>query len=99
MKLNLNKLKAKKREGEKVKFKKEFQQYISRPTIRFMREGGKGKQYTRQHLAKKNGENILCLVSVAELEPEDPKLFWDLKPEPNINFNKHFLQSVWRMLE
>ena len=35
--------------------------------------------------------------SVAEPEPEEPKLFWDLEsepePEPKINFNKHFLQS------
>ena len=31
-------------------------------------------------------------------EPVEPKLFWDLEPEPKINFNKHFLQSVWRML-
>ena len=33
--------------------------------------------------------------SVAEPEPEEPKLFWDLEPEPEpkINFNKHFLQS------
>ena len=43
--------------------------------------------------------------SVAEPEPVELKLFWDLemKPElelePKINFNKHFLQSVWRMLE
>ena len=26
------------------------------------------------------------------------KLFWDLEPEPKKNFNKHFLQSVLRML-
>ena len=38
------------------------------------------------------------LSSVAEPEPVKPKLFWDLEPEPKINFNKHFLQSVWRML-
>ena len=38
-------------------------------------------------------------LSVAEPEPVEPKLFWDLEPEPKINFNKHFLQSVWRMLE
>ena len=35
--------------------------------------------------------------SVAEPEPEEPKLFQDLEPEPEpepkINFNKHFLQS------
>ena len=36
--------------------------------------------------------------SVVELV--EPKLFWDLwdEPEPKINFNKHFLLSVWRML-
>ena len=38
-------------------------------------------------------------TSVAEPEPVEPKLFWDLEPEPKINFNEHFLQSVWRMLE
>ena len=32
------------------------------------------------------------ICSVAE--PVEPKLFWDLEPEPKINFNKHFLQSV-----
>ena len=37
-------------------------------------------------------------ISVAELEPVEPKLFWDLEQEPKINFNKHVLQSVWRML-
>ena len=37
--------------------------------------------------------------SVAEPEPVEPKLFWDLEPEPKINFNKHFLQSVLRLLE
>ena len=36
--------------------------------------------------------------SVAELEPVEPKLFWDLEPEPKTNFNKLFLQSVLRML-
>ena len=36
--------------------------------------------------------------SVAEPEPAEPKLFWDLEPEPKINFNEHFLQSVLRML-
>ena len=43
-----------------------------------------------------------CLTlssSVPEPEPVEPKLFWDLEPEPKINFNKHFLQSVWRMLQ
>ena len=39
------------------------------------------------------------IISVAEPEPVEPKLFWDLKPEPKINFNKQFLQSVWRLLE
>ena len=34
--------------------------------------------------------------SVAEPEPVEPKLFWDLEPEPKI---QHFLQSVGRMLE
>ena len=40
-------------------------------------------------------------TSIADPEPGEPKLFWDLEPEPEpkINFNKHFLQSVWRMLE
>ena len=28
----------------------------------------------------------------------ESKLFGDLEPEPKINLNKHFLQSVWRML-
>ena len=39
-------------------------------------------------------------ISVAEPEPVEPKLFWDLEPEPEpkINCNKHFLQSVLRML-
>ena len=37
--------------------------------------------------------------SVAEPEPVEQKLFWDLEPEPKINFNIHFLQTVWRMLE
>ena len=32
-------------------------------------------------------------------EPVEPKLFLDLEPEQKINFNKHFLQSVCRMLE
>ena len=36
--------------------------------------------------------------SVAKPEPVEPKLFWDLELEPKINFNKHFLQSVLRML-
>ena len=36
--------------------------------------------------------------SVSEPESVDPKLFGDLEPEPKINFNKHILQSVWRML-
>ena len=40
-----------------------------------------------------------CLLSVAEPEPVEPQLFWDLEPEPKINFNKLFLQSVLRMLE
>ena len=43
------------------------------------------------------------IFSVVEPEPVEPKLFWDLEPEPDpepkINFNKNFLQSVWRMLE
>ena len=45
--------------------------------------------------------NVLYVLytSVAEPEPVEPKLFWDLEPEPKINFYKHFLQSVWRMLE
>ena len=38
------------------------------------------------------------LPSVAEPEPVEPKLIGDLEPEPKINLNKHFLQSVWRML-
>ena len=37
-------------------------------------------------------------ISVAEPEPMELKLFGDLEPEPEINFNKHFLRSVWRML-
>ena len=37
-------------------------------------------------------------ISVAEPEPVEPKLFGDLEPEPEINLNKHFLLSVWRML-
>ena len=37
---------------------------------------------------------IFCNVA----EPVEPKLFGDLEPEPKINLNKHFLQSVWRML-
>ena len=36
----------------------------------------------------------LVFTSVAEPELVEPKLFWDLEPEPKINFNKHFLQSV-----
>ena len=36
--------------------------------------------------------------SVAAPEPVEPKLFGDMEPEPNINLNKHFLQSVSRML-
>ena len=43
--------------------------------------------------------SIQFLSSVAEPEPVEPKLFRDLEPEPKINFNKHFLQSVWRLLE
>ena len=43
--------------------------------------------------------NLDDFCSVAEPEPVEPKLFWDQEPEPKINFNKHFLQSVWRMLE
>ena len=40
-----------------------------------------------------------CLrISVAEPEPVEPKLFWDLDPEAKMNLNKHFLQSVWGML-
>ena len=41
------------------------------------------------------------LSSVAEPEPDpvEPKLFEDLEPEPKINLSKHFLQSVWRILE
>ena len=31
-------------------------------------------------------------------EPVEQKLFWNLEPEPKINFDKHFLQSVLRML-
>ena len=42
---------------------------------------------------------ILPGAGVAEPEPVELKLFWDLEPEPKINFNKHFLQSVWRMLK
>ena len=46
--------------------------------------------------------NLLFFSSVAEPEPEplELKLFWDLvpEPEPTINFKKHFLQSVLRML-
>ena len=42
-------------------------------------------------------EKISFYSSVAE--PVEPKLFWDLEPEPEINFNIHFLQSVWKMLE
>ena len=30
--------------------------------------------------------------------PVEPKLFGDLEPEPKISLNKHFQQSVWRML-
>ena len=43
--------------------------------------------------------NKIQKSSVAEPEPVEPKLFWDLEPEPKINFHKHFLQSVWRMLK
>ena len=35
--------------------------------------------------------------SVAEPEPVEPKLFWDLELEAKINFNEHFLQSVLKM--
>ena len=43
--------------------------------------------------------HIMSLLhSVAEPEPVEPKLFGDLEPEPKINLNKYFLQSVWRML-
>ena len=42
---------------------------------------------------------IIIFFSVAEPVPVEPKLFWDLEPKLEINFNKHFLQSVWRMLE
>ena len=31
--------------------------------------------------------------SVAEPEPVEPKLFWDLEPEPKINFNKNIFCS------
>ena len=51
---------------------------------------------------EKNFFNLLLinvLTSVAEPEPVETKLFLDLEPEPKINFNKQFLQSVWRMLE
>ena len=43
--------------------------------------------------------SILTSVTEPELEPVEPKLFWDLAPEPKpkINLNKHFLQSVFRM--
>ena len=37
---------------------------------------------------------INVLTSVAEPEPVETKLFLDLEPEPKINFNKQFLQSV-----
>ena len=45
-------------------------------------------------------DHEFLLFSVAEPEPVEPKLFCDLEPEPElkINFYKHFLQSVWRML-
>ena len=46
---------------------------------------------------KKNNKSILK-SSVAEPEPVEPKLFGDLEPEAKINLNKHFLQSVWKML-
>ena len=39
---------------------------------------------------------LLLLGLLAEPEPGEPKLFGDLEQE--INLNKHFLQSVWRML-
>ena len=42
---------------------------------------------------------VMIFHSVAEPEPVEPKVFWDLELEPKINFNKHFLQSVWRMLK
>ena len=52
--------------------------------------------------SKKNIFSMLFsafVSSVAEPEPVEPKIFWDLEPARKINFNKHFLQSVWRMLE
>ena len=37
----------------------------------------------------------MCIFySVAEPEPVEPKLFGDLEPEPKINLNKHFQQTV-----
>ena len=42
------------------------------------------------------GRLRILVCSVAE--PVEPKLFGDLELEPKINLNKHFLQSVWRML-
>ena len=42
-------------------------------------------------------QNITELTSVAE--PVEPRLFCDLEPEPEINFSKHFLQSVLMLLE
>ena len=40
----------------------------------------------------------LCGHLTGVAEPEEPKLFWDLEPEPEIDFNKHFLRSVLRVL-
>ena len=48
-----------------------------------------------------SGSFDMIKISVAEPESVEPKLFWDLEPEPapKINFNKHFLKSVLGMLE
>ena len=46
----------------------------------------------------KNDKFNSLFSAVAEPEPVEPKSFGDLKPEPKINLNKHFLQSVCRML-
>ena len=42
--------------------------------------------------------HLNCRVISSVAEPVEPKLFEDLEPEPKINLDKYFLQSVWRML-
>ena len=50
------------------------------------------------NLYMSTGSFRIIKYSVEEPEPVEPKLFSDLEPEPKIDFNKHFLQSVLRML-